>query len=103
VLSAGFGFDPRTAPHLAYEQFLFGGCYFGATGSNPSQQAFVKSVFAKTLQQEGELEWTPQARARDQQFHFLANLAALIGTVAIIAIVTMLVIEFALPLRESPL
>ena len=103
VLSAGFGFDPRTAPHLAYEQFLFGGCYFGATGSNPSQQAFVKSVFAKTLQQEGELEWTPQARARDQQFHFLANLAALIGTVAIIAIVTMLVIEFALPLRDSPL
>ena len=97
VLSNGFGFDPNTQPHLAYEQFLFGGCYFGAIGATASQQAFVKSVFAKALQQDGELEWTPKARIRDHQFHSLANLAALVGTIAILAIIGMLVFKFAIP------
>lgn len=100
VLSTGFGFDPKIQPHLAFEQFLFGGCYFGATGSSTNQQAFVKSVFAKTLQQEGELEWAPEARIRDNQYHFMANLAALVGTLAIIAIVAMLILKFAFPSIE---
>ena len=97
VLTTGFGFDPKTQPNLAHEQFLFGGCYFGATGGTTNQQAFVKSVFAKTIQQDGELEWAPEARIRDSQYHFLANLAALIGTIAIIAIAVMLILYFAIP------
>jgi len=96
VISRGFGYDPKIEPHLAYEQFLFGGCYFAATGSGPTQQAFVKSVFAKTLQQEGELEWAPAARRVDNYYHFLANLAALCGTIALIAIAAMLVHRFAI-------
>ncbi|MCY2977148.1 MAG: hypothetical protein NTU79_00595 [Planctomycetota bacterium] len=96
VLSNGFGFDPNTQPNLAYEQFLFGGCYFSAVGATASQQAFVKSVFAKVIQQDGELEWTPKARSRDHQFHLLANLAALVGTIAILAIIGMLVWKFAI-------
>ncbi len=97
VLASGFGFDPKTQPELAYKQFLFGGCYFGATGGTTDKQAFVKSVFAKTIQQDGELEWAPEARIRDSQYHFMANLAALIGTIAIIAIAVMLILKFAIP------
>lgn len=103
VLATGFGFDPKTQPNLAYEQFLFGGCYFGATGGTTNQQAFVKSVFAKTIQQDGELEWAPEARIRDNQYHFVANLAALIGTLAIIAIAVMLILKFAISQNETSL
>lgn len=95
VLARGFGFDPQVEPQLAYEQFLFGGCYFAATSSNPKEQAFVKSVFEKAIQQEGELEWTPTARRLDSHYFFLANLAALLGTLAIIAIIAMLVHSYA--------
>ena len=96
VIARGFGYDPKIEPQLAYEQFLFGGCYFAATGSGPTQQAFVKSVFAKTLQQEGELEWAPASRRLDNYYHFLANLAALCGTIALIAIAAMLVHKFVI-------
>jgi hypothetical protein len=94
VLVRGFGFDPKIEGHLAFEQFLFGGCYFAATGPGASQQAFVKSVFAKALQQEGELEWAPNARRNDNFYHFLANLAALVGTLALLAIFGMLIYQF---------
>ncbi|MEZ6138321.1 MAG: type VI secretion protein IcmF/TssM N-terminal domain-containing protein [Pirellulaceae bacterium] len=91
VLSRGFGFDPQTEPHLAYEQFLFGGCYFAATGSDASRQAFVKSVFLKGIQQEGELEWAPEARNRDTQLQFAANLFALLGLAAVLAIIGLVI------------
>ncbi len=94
VLAQGFGFDTRLEPQLAYEQFLFGGCYFAATGTLPNQQAFLKSVFAKVMQQEGELEWAPKARRLNGQYQFLANIAALVGTIALIAIAGMLIHKY---------
>jgi hypothetical protein len=100
VLARGFGFDPQTESHLAYEQFLFGGCYFAATGNDPGRQAFVKSVFLKGIQQEGELEWAPEARRRDRQLQFAANLFALVGMLSFLAIVGMLIWKF-LPGGES--
>jgi IcmF-related N-terminal domain len=99
VLARGFGFDPLTEGHLAYEQFLFGGCYFAATGAEPGRQAFVKSVFLKGIEKEGELEWAPEARNRDRQLQFAANLFALVGMLSFLAIVGMLVFQFALPPR----
>lgn len=97
VLARGFGFDPLTEANLAYEQFLFGGCYFAATGAEQGRQAFVKSVFLKGIQQEGELEWAPEARRRDRQFQFVANLFALLGMLSFFAIIGMLVLEFGIP------
>ena len=94
VLSRGFGFDPMIEPQLAFEQFLFSGCYFVAAGAGPSQQAFVKSVFAKTLDQEGELEWSPAARSHDAYYQFLANLAALVGMIALGVTVAVLVYHY---------
>lgn len=91
VLGQGFGFDPRTEPELAHEQFLYGGCYFAAAGGRPGQHAFVKSVFQKMLQQEGELEWAPAARRIDGQYQLVANLFALVGTLAFFGTAAMIV------------
>lgn len=101
VLSRGFGFDPLTEGHLAYEQFLFGGCYFAAAGGDSTRQAFIKSVFLKGIQQEGELEWAPEARRRDQQYQLAANLFALLGTISFVAIVGMLVWKFGISPGDS--
>ncbi len=98
ALSEGLGFDPQTTPHLAAEQLLFGGCYFGATGKGSARQAFVRSVFTKVLQQDGELDWAPSAKAKDQRLFFLANLAASVGMLSLIAIIAMVIFKFA----ESP-
>jgi hypothetical protein len=91
VLARGFGYDPQSDGPLASTQFLFGGCYFAAAGGRPGQQAFVKGVFQKLLQQEGELEWSPAARRSDRNYLFVANLMALLGFAALVATVLMLV------------
>lgn len=85
VLGNGFGFDPQTEPALADEQFLFAGCYFAGTGSDPARYAFVKSVFSKVIQNEGELEWSPAARARENSYQMSASLMALLGGVSLLA------------------
>jgi hypothetical protein len=54
----------------------------------------VKSVFQKLLQQEGELEWAPAARRRDEQLLFVANLFALVGALSFFAIVGILIYKF---------
>lgn len=94
VLGRGFGFDPNTEPELADEQFLFGGCYFAGTGSDPERYAFVKSVFSKILQHEGELEWSPRARLRESQYQIVASLFALLGGVSLLATLGLLAWKF---------
>lgn len=93
VLAHGFGFDPRTEGHLAYEQFLFGGCYFAAAGGRSGQHAFVKSVFQKLQQQEGELEWAPAARRLERHYQMLGSMFALLGGAALAATIAMIVIR----------
>lgn len=96
VLSNGFGYDPQSEPELSNEQFLFGGCYFAAAGGSTSQQAFVKSVFLKTIQQQGELQWNPSVVSADTKRKSQANFCAFIGLVAAISIIGMLIAKFAL-------
>jgi hypothetical protein len=87
----GFGYDPQTQPELSRSQLLFAGCYFAATGRDADGQAFIKSVFAKLIENQGELEWAPKARQEDQLFQASANLITLIGLLAILAILVGLV------------
>ena len=47
--------------------FLFGGCYFAASGETEDRQAFVTSVFRKMMDQEAELSWAPEAIAEDER------------------------------------
>jgi IcmF-related N-terminal domain len=98
VLARGFGYDPQSDGQLAAEQFLFGGCYFAAAGGRPGQQAFVKGVFQKMMQQEGELEWSPAARRVDRNYLFVANLMALLGAAGLVTIIVLLVLWY----RQQP-
>ncbi len=83
----GFGYDPASAPELARSQFLFTGCYFAATGADADCQAFIKSVFAKMIENQDELQWAPQARQEERGWQIWGNIIALIGMAAIAAIV----------------
>ena len=95
ILRNGFGFNLQTNPELAHEQFLFGGCYFAATGYSSTTQGFVRSLFAdKMCKQEGEVEWSPEARLLDQKYQMAANFAALVGTLSFIAIVVMFLVKY---------
>ena len=75
---------------MARLQFLFGGCYFAATGARNNEQAFLKSVLAKILQQEGELEWLPSARAQDARYQSYASWMSLLGLAALFAVGAMI-------------
>jgi hypothetical protein len=94
LLANGFGFRPDLEPELASEQFLFSGCYFAATGNGESEQAFVKAVLRKLMSYYTDLEWTPKALKQDRTYQLLANMAALVGMLAVVAIVVMVFIHF---------
>jgi hypothetical protein len=74
---------------------LLGGCYVAATGRDAASQAFVKGVFDRLVDTQGEplltyISWTDEAVAEDSRFHryatwgyialpfFVAGLGALI-------------------------
>jgi hypothetical protein len=53
--------------------WMFGGCYFAATGSAGDQQAFVRSVLDKMQQQDEDVEWTESALNEDQRYRRIAQ------------------------------
>jgi hypothetical protein len=64
--------------------WMFGGCYFAATGSAEERQAFVRSVLDKMLQQDEDVEWTEEALVEDQRYRRIAQgLTFLNGILAI--------------------
>jgi hypothetical protein len=89
LLGYGFGYDTEQEPELADRQFLFSGCYFAATGSAPDQQAFVSSVFKKVIEQDEDVEWTPEAWDEDSRFQLMGNLFALTGLLSLAALIAM--------------
>lgn len=88
----GFGYDPNNVPELSRSQFLFHGCYFAATGPDEDRQAFLRGVLFKIIDNAGELEWAPQARAEDRVLQSWAGIAGLIGTVALVALLVGIVL-----------
>ena len=82
VLVGGFAHDPRSKD-LA-EPIPFSGCYFAATGESEDQQAFVKGVFEKLVEEQEEVEWTTLA-AGDNRLYILVALAAIAATLACLA------------------
>lgn len=86
VLADGFGFKPDREFELGERQFMFGGCYFAATGQSEDRQAFVKSVLLKLSQTEGELDWNPEAIAEDERYQLGANLFTLLGLASILGL-----------------
>jgi len=73
VLVGGFAHDPR-GKDLA-EPIPFSGCYFAATGESEDQQAFVRGVFEKLVEEQEDIEWTTVA-ANDNRLYIFVRLAA---------------------------
>ncbi|QGJ71932.1 Hypothetical protein PBC10988_36450 [Planctomycetales bacterium 10988] len=93
ILAVGYGYDPRQVsdpPSL----MLFSGCYFAAIGETADRQAFVKGVIDKLIDQQEEVEWTPETREKEKYQlrvgYFLFFLDLLLG----IGIITALVLAF---------
>ncbi len=68
VLAAGFADTEQTRGDV----MLFGGCYFAAVGNRPEQQAFIKAVFDKLLDQQEEVEWSDRAVKNERRQYALA-------------------------------
>jgi hypothetical protein len=68
VLTAGFADNQPDKSDI----MLFGGCYFAAVGNRPEQQAFIKAVFDKLLDQQEEVEWSERAVKTERRQYALA-------------------------------
>lgn len=71
LLENVYGADLDKDPHA--EPFFFSGCYFAGVGMTEDCQAFVKAVFDKLVQDQGELQWTSAARRRDRLYQGIAQ------------------------------
>lgn len=88
VLVGGFAHDPRSKDMA--EPIPFSGCYFAATGESEDQQAFVRGVFEKLVEEQEDIEWTTVA-AGDNRLYIFVALAAILATfVCFIAVVVRL-------------
>jgi hypothetical protein len=87
VLVGGFAYDSQSKD--LPEPIPLSGCYFAATGETDDQQAFVRGVFEKLVEEQEDVEWTRKAVAannRWQNFAIMAGALAACGLVAIIAL-----------------
>jgi hypothetical protein len=70
---------------------LFGGCYLAATGAERDKdQAFVRGVLARLLENQNYVSWTEQALAEDARCHT----ATLAGYVVMAVVVALLGVGF---------
>jgi hypothetical protein len=87
ILRSGYGgAAEQEAPQEDREAFLFGGCYFAATGETEDQQAFVKNVFDRLPEQQEELEWTAGALRQVRKYQSWATFLFIIDFLLAVAI-----------------
>jgi hypothetical protein len=58
----------RLAPQTPNMPLLFGGCYLGCTGSDPSGQAFLPGVLRRLVDEQEAVCWTQQALDEEQEY-----------------------------------
>jgi IcmF-related N-terminal domain len=75
---------------------LLCGCYFGAAGGSRMRQAFVRSVFAKLLELEEDLEWSDQAWKKENTYRSIVSGMLIINALLITTILGLLVYYFFL-------
>ncbi|MDX1947858.1 MAG: type VI secretion protein IcmF/TssM N-terminal domain-containing protein [Pirellulaceae bacterium] len=89
VLVGGFGHVPQDKE--LREPIPFSGCYFAATGETDDQQAFVRGVFEKLVEEQEDVEWTRRALNDNQAFQVF-SLVGIVGCLGLLAAVVALVI-----------
>lgn len=70
LLTNAFGHDDESE-ESGY--WMFGGCYFAATGASADRHAFVRSVIDKLIQQDEDVEWCPAALDEEQRYRRIAQ------------------------------
>jgi hypothetical protein len=85
VLIGGFAHDPqnREVP----DPVAFSGCYFAATGETDDQQAFVRGVFEKLIEEQEEVEWTRGTVADDRESWGCGIIMGALAAVCVVVIV----------------
>lgn len=83
VLVNGYAVD---ADHDDAAPQLFSGCYFGATGRQNENQAFVRSVFDKIDQLAGDLQWSDVALREEATYSWITRLLTLINASLLLAV-----------------
>jgi hypothetical protein len=88
LLINGFGRDDESD---ATGYWMFGGCYFAATGATEDRQAFVRSVFDKMLQQDEDVEWTEAALVEDDRYRRIAQGLTFVNGLLALALVALII------------
>lgn len=91
VLSGGLGYDSQQK--LFDEPVPFSGCYFAATGETEDQQAFVKGVFEKLIEEQEEVEWTKRASSANGRYQLIALASVLASVGLVVTLVVVLVVR----------
>lgn len=73
---------------------LLCGCYFGAAGGSKIRQAFVRSVFAKLLELEEDLEWSDEAWRKEFAFQSVISGMLVINALLTVTIAGLLIFYF---------
>ena len=80
------GFAESVTPDRR-RSLLLGGCYFAATGHGRARQAFLRSVLAKLIDMQDELEWTEESwRAENRYRRLIQTLLFLNGLLVVFII-----------------
>ena len=61
------------------------GCYFTATGAEPTRQAFVHGVMQRLMSEQNDVAWMPEWRSRDHRLLWLTLFIALM-TISVLAL-----------------
>jgi len=73
---------------------LFSGCYLAADGAGKGEMAFVKGVFEKVLDGQGDLEWTREAEAENARAEGAARVLWIISGAALAVVAGLLGYRF---------
>jgi len=88
ILVAGYAAEADQDPQA--EPLLFGGCYFAAVGQSEDRQAFVKGIFDKLPDEQGELQWTQDALREDRKYQQLAQTVLAVDALLFLGLVAMI-------------
>lgn len=88
VLAGGFGHDPQTA--MTEQPIAFSGCYFAATGASADQQAFVRGVFEKLVEEQEDVAWTRRALVVSRRVRIFIWTASALAVLFIVLLLALL-------------
>ena len=74
--------------------WLFGGCYFAATGETEDRQAFVRDVFRRMFDLQEDVEWSRRALSANERYQRFAQIGILVDGLLALALIGLLAVHF---------